>query len=403
MDNDAKSITLKLLDYCRTNDWAGYEPYDVLNSGLMAALPMLDSRLPRLVLTQFLKRSPINVRSALRIPKTQNPKALGLFLSGLTNLTRAGMSVGDEAVPQLIERLKALRSQNTPYWCWGYNFPWQTRTVLVPRWAPNLVCTTFAASGLLDVFELNRDETLLNIAASAAEYILNELYWTSGEVCGFGYPLPAVRNQVHNANLLAAALFCRIYALTGDEKFLAPAIRAARYTVAQQYPDGRWDYGQGSTQKWVDNFHTGFNLSALRSIGRVLETTEFEEPVARGFRFYRDHFFREDGAVRYYHDRTYPIDTHCAAQSIITLLDLSDLHPENAGLAQAVFEWTRNHMWDKKRNCFYYRILRSCTIRTSYMRWTQAWMFLALSMLVRSSASPAIQSDRPVLAEVQAC
>ena len=398
MDN-AQSITLKLLDYCRSNDWAGYEPYDVLNSRLVAALPMLDSRVPRLVLTQFLKRSPVNIRPALRIPKTQNPKALGLFLSSLVNLSRAGMPVDQGDIPHLLKRLVDLKSQSS-YWCWGYNFPWQTRTVLVPRWAPNLVCTTFAATGLLDVFEMNRDEQLLDMAVSAAEYILNELYWTRDDVCGFGYPLPEVRNQVHNANLLAAALFCRIYALTGREKFLEPAVRAARYTTTQQYPDGRWDYGQGSTQKWVDNFHTGFNLSALRSIGRTLKTTEFEESVARGFRFWREHFFREDGAVRYYHDRTYPIDTHCVAQSIITLLDLSDLDPANAGLAQFIFEWARDHMWDKKKNYFHYRILRSCKIRTSYMRWTQAWMFLALSMLVSPPQAQAHESDRLALSEV---
>jgi len=401
MDNDAKSITLQLLDYCRSNDWAGYEPYDVLNSRLVSGLPMLDSRVPRLVLTQFLKRSPVNIRAALRIPKTQNPKAIGLFLSALVNLNRAGIQTGDGDISYLIERLVALKSTTAPYWCWGYNFPWQTRTVLVPRWAPNLVCTTFAAAGLLDVFELRQDETLLKMAVSAAEYILNELYWTRDEVCGFGYPLPEVRNQVHNANLLAAALFCRIYTLTGQEKFLEPALRAARYSVQQQYPDGRWDYGQGSTQKWVDNFHTGFNLSALRAIGRTMDTTEFEESVALGFRFWRQHFFREDGAVRYYHDRTYPIDTHCVAQSLITLLDLRDLDPGNAALAQSIFEWARDRMWDKKKHYFYYRILRSCTIRTSYMRWTQAWMLLGLTMLVSPPAVLDANSRRPALAEVR--
>jgi hypothetical protein len=45
-------------------------------------------------------------------------------------------------------------------------------------------------------------------------------------------------------------------------------------------------------------------------------------------------------------------------------------------------------MWDEKRGYFYYRILRTGTIRTSYMRWTQAWMFLALSVLLADSASP---------------
>ena len=396
MDNEVNSITLRLLDYCRANDWAGYEPYDALNSKIVASLPMLDSRIPRLVLTQFLKRSPVNVRPLLKIPRTQNPKALGLFLSGLVNLSRAGIAVERGDIQRLVERLIALKSQTSPYWCWGYNFPWQNRTFLVPRWAPNLVCTTFAANGLLDVFEWKHDKALLEISVSAAEYILNELYWTSADACGFGYPIPECHVQVHNANLLAAALFSRIYILTGQKKFLAPALDSARYSVRQQYANGRWDYGQAATQKWVDNFHTGFNLSALRFIGRTLGTEEFEGSVALGFRFYREHFFREDGSVRYYHDRTYPLDAHCVAQSIITLLDLRDLDPANSDLAQRVFAWAKKHMWDEKRNYFYYRILRSCTIRTSYMRWTQAWMFLALSMLSTADRLP-LRELSPVL------
>ncbi len=388
MDKVIQSVTLKLLDYCQTNNWAGYEPYDVLNSRLFTALPLLDSKLPRLVLTQFLKRSPVNVRSLFMVPKTQNPKALGLFLSAFVSLSRVGVATEEDHIQQMVERLIALRSKDTSYWCWGYNFPWQTRTVLVPRWAPNLVCTTFAASGLLDAFEQRQDERYLGMAVSAAEYILNDLYFTSGNsVCGFGYPLPDVHNQVHNANLLAAALFCRVYKHTGQERFLAPALDVTRYTVAQQNADGGWDYGEGASQKWIDNFHTGFNLSALRSIGRIMQTSEFEAPVRHGFEFYRVHFFREDGAVGYYHDRFYPIDTHCVAQSVITLLDLKDLDPDNVQLARSVFEWARQRMWDDKGGYFYYRILRLCTIRTSYMRWTQAWMFLALSMLLVESAS----------------
>jgi len=43
-----------------------------------------------------------------------------------------------------------------------------------------------------------------------------------------------------------------------------------------------------------------------------------------------------------------------------------------------------DHMWDD-RGFFYYRVLRLCTIRTSYMRWSQAWMLLALSTMLGES------------------
>jgi hypothetical protein len=43
-----------------------------------------------------------------------------------------------------------------------------------------------------------------------------------------------------------------------------------------------------------------------------------------------------------------------------------------------------NHMWDD-RGFFYYRVLRLFTIRTSYMRWSQAWMLLAIATLLKES------------------
>jgi rhamnogalacturonyl hydrolase YesR len=376
------------LAYCRANNWAGYDPYDAVNSKAFAALPFLNSRLPRLVLTQALKRSPINIRWLLLIPKTQNPKAIALFLSAFLKLSRIGVAEAGDLVELMIERLIALRSQGVPYWCWGYSFPWQTRTIAVPRGAPNLVCTTFVGNALLDAYEQRQDTRCLSMAVSAAEYVLKELYWTgSDSVAGFSYPLPDLRNQVPNANFLGAALLCRVYKHTSKQKFLGPALKVARCAAAMQHPDGSWDYGEAPSQRWIDNFHTGYNLCALQSIGRDAETTEFESRIRRGLDFYRGHFFREDGAPRYFHNRTYPVDIHCAAQSIITLLSLKDLDPTNVSLARSVLQWAMNHMWDEQ-GFFYYRVLRLCTIRIPYMRWAQAWMLLAMSTLLSESDMP---------------
>ena len=392
MSNEVQAIILKLLAYCRANDWAGYDPYDALNSRLFGALPFLDSRFPRLVLTQALKRSPVNFRRLLLIPKAENPKAIGLFLSALLKLSALDLPDHENLISLMVDRLIALRSPGVSCWCWGYSFPWQGRTTVVPKGEANLVCTTFAANALLDYYEQRQASQCLNMAISAAEYILNELYWDDGSSAGFSYPAPSNRVQVHNANFLAAGLLCRVYKHTGDEKFLAPALRAARYSASKQHGNGSWDYGEAPSQRWIDNFHTGYNLCALRSICRDADTSEFEPCIRRGFDFYQRHFFRADSAPRYFHNRTYPIDIHCVAQSIITLLTFRDLDPRNAELADSVFRWAMNHMWDD-RGFFYYRVLRCCTIRTSYMRWSQAWMLLAVSTLLCESGGVEMSAD----------
>jgi hypothetical protein len=386
----------KHLKYCRENDWAGYDPYDALNSGLFKSLPILDHRIPRLVMTQVLKRSPINFRALMMMPKTQNPKALALFLTSFLKLTTAQLPDREQLIEYMIERLIELRSPGEKYWCWGYSFPWQGRSILVPRGAANLICTLFVANALLDAYEKRQDSRCLAMAVSAAEYILNVLYWTEGDSVGYCYPLPGVRGHVHNANFLAAALFCRIYKHTGEEKFVAPALKATRYSVARQEANGSWMYGEDKTQQWVDNFHTGYNLSGLLSISRDLKTTEFDSSIRRGFEFYRSNFFLKDGAVKYFHDRTYPLDTHCVSQSMITLVEFKDFHPDNISLACSVFRWCMDHMWSEK-GFFYYRVLPFYTIRTSYMRWTQVWMFFAMATLL-SESGVGVQEGSPALA-----
>jgi hypothetical protein len=395
---DPKIAARQLLDYCVANDWAGYDPYDALNSKLFEALPVLNNRIPRLVLTQLLKRSPWNVRSLLQIPKTQNSKGLGIMISALIKLTRSGMLNQPELILSLADKLAAMRSPDMAQWCWGYSFPWQTRTIVVPRGAPNAVCTIFVASSLLDLFEHTRDEKYLAMAASAAEYV-RKLIWSGPDgVVSLSYPLATQRSLIHNANFLGAALFCRIQKLARKDHLLEPALKLARYSARAQKPDGSWPYGELPTQQWVDNFHTGYNLSGLRTIGQALGTSEFEPCVKRGFEFYRTHFFTSEATPRYFHDRTYPVDSHCVAQSILTLLEFQDLDSTNIAQAHRVFDWAMTNLWDDE-GYFYYRRLPFMRIKTSYMRWVQAWMLLSVATLVeddekRSAGKPVNGSSK---------
>ena len=311
-------------------------------------------------------------------PETQNPKALALILGSQIRLHRLGLLVRTDQIDAVADRLVQLRSPSIDDWCWGYSFPWQTRTVLVPRAAPNLVCTVFVANALLDLYELRGDTANLEYARSAADYLLNELLWSTGEtIHSFAYPLSTSRVPVHNANLLGAALLCRVARMTGKSGYMEPALRVARYSAARQRADGSWLYGEARTQQWVDNFHTGFNLSALASIGRDAATREFDHCLRTGFDFYRKHFIRPDGAPRYFHDKTYPIDVHCVAQSILSLVEFRHLHPDSLQQANAVLRWAMSRMWDRA-GYFYYRCLPCLTNRIPYLRWSQAWMLSAL-------------------------
>jgi hypothetical protein len=105
-----------------------------------------------------------------------------------------------------------------------------------------------------------------------------------------------------------------------------------------------------------------------------------------GEEFYRTRFILDDGRPRYFHNRTYPIDIHCIAQSILTMVCLRDLHPGNLALANKVFEWALRNMLSED-GYFYYRSYGVFKNRISYMRWSQAWMALAIAALIEASGA----------------
>jgi rhamnogalacturonyl hydrolase YesR len=377
--NNLQNAITSLLDYCRANQWAGYDPYDALNSKVFKSTPFSRSKLCRIAFTQAMKRSPINFRPLLGITKQQNPKGLAVFATALLKLPGAEVEA-----KEVLDLLVKSRSTDRPYACWGYNFAWQNRVTLVPRGEPNIICTTFAGNALLDAYEKYHDPEYLRTALSAAEFLLNGLHIEKcgTEIC-FSYT-PKDREQVHNANLLGAAFLARLYQHTNNNELLGYAISAAEFTVNRQAADGSWPYGESSTQKWIDNFHTGYNLIALRRISSSTGLNQFDESIRKGFDFYKNHFFGDDGVAKYYHDRTYPIDIHAIAQSIITLVEFRDLAGDSLSVAEGVFKWAIRHMRDAD-GWYYFQKGPFITKKGPYMRWCQAWMLLALAVLAEAS------------------
>ena len=379
-------ITQELLDYCLKQDWAGYDPYDALNSRVFRATPFFRSKYCRIAFTQFMKRSPINFRPFFRVPKKRNPKGTALFVSALLKLKKSGLYQDDATIRSLTDDLIASRSSGQPYTCWGYSFDWQTRGYLVPEGSPNIICTTFAGNALLDAWEAYQRTDCLEHAVSASHFLVerlcDEMY--DAEAC-FNYT-PITQSRIHNANLLGAAYVARVSAAVGDKSALGLVQRAARYSVRKQAADGSWPYGEASTQQWIDNFHTGYNLCALQMIKEKTGSGELDETIREGLAFYTAHFFRKDGAPKYFHNRTYPLDIHSAAQSLVTLSKFGD-SPDVIELIRAVLSWTCKEMRNGNGS-FYYQSKALFTNRLLYMRWSQAWMLLALSEILENNLLP---------------
>ena len=374
-----------LLHYCRSNSWAGHDPYDALNSALFNAIPCSDQRLPRLAFTQLMKRCPVNLRPFLKVPRQQNPKGIALFCSAFVALARNGVIPLSE-VATMANTVLSLRSAGYPESCWGYNFPWQTRTYLVPRGTPNIICTTFAGNALLDAYDLCGTQEWLDAAASAGRFLLTGLNRTTSSAGSCFSYTPLDDSRIHNANLLGAAFLARLCQYQPASEFKHQALSSTRFSSSAQRPDGSWFYGETPRQRWIDSFHTGYNLTALQTIQRHLPEANVTTAIDKGLTFYLAHFLTREGHVKYYHDRTYPIDVHAVAHAIVTIVEFADSGRVTLEAADRIVDWSLRNLYDDA-GFFYYQKWPGKTVKISYMRWGQAWMLLALSKLSLARSS----------------
>ena len=130
-------------------------------------------------------------------------------------------------------------------------------------------------------------------------------------------------------------------------------------------------------QSWVDSFHTGYNLDALSAYQEMTGDHSYDSCLQRGAADSLEHFFEKDGAPKYYDHQKYPIDIHCPGLLPVSLHRLHCL-PEHRELVCRVLDWTFSHMQDR-RGYFYYQLKPGISSRISYMRWSNAFMFHALS------------------------
>ena len=390
MDNELERAYSSLAAWCRERDFAGHDPFDALNSRLFQATPFKHSRAARLLWTQLFKRSPLSLRKIARVSAGRNPKGTALFaLAALAEFRRTRAGATEREARGLLSELQAARIEGWMGAAWGYNFDWQGRAFFAPVGTPTIVPTAFAARALLEAARDLKDESYLRVARSSCDFILNDLpriEETDLEVC-WSYS-PVDRTRIFNASLLAAETLCAVGAATGENELCEWGVRGARYVVNRQRADGSWAYGADGYQSWADSFHTAF---VLTSINRVIASSpqcldEFSASLKRGYEFWRSSFFLADGWPKYFHDRLYPVDTHSAGAAIVALLDLQELDGDAPALARKIALWSIRHL-RSEQGFFYYQRRRFYTVRTPYMRWSQAWMLYALARLMEEVGS----------------
>lgn len=386
MDNLPETIKYsfdRLSGWCEAEEYKGYDPYDGLNSRFFRSLPFIrDNRYARLAWIQFFKKSPLNFRKLTGVDKDYNSKAIALFLSSFCNLYRKyGKPEHLDKVSFFSGKLIEMRNKSWSGSCWGYNFDWQARAFFQPKNTPTVVATTFAGCALVDAYEITGNRKFLDHARSACDFVLKDLNRTFAEDGSFAFSYsPLDKSVVFNASLLGSRLLSRVFSHTGEQELVETARLSVKYCCERQNDDGSWAYGTYNYHRWVDSFHTGFNLECLYDYMKASGDKSFEKNFNKGIQYYLSNFISEEGIPKYYNNKVYPADIHAPAQLIITVLKAGS-YEHYSELINKMIIWTIENMQSGK-GYFIYRKNKYFSSAIPYMRWAQAWMFYAFSTFI---------------------
>ena len=357
-------------------DLLGYDPYDGLNSPLFNSPRLSGSRLLKMAWIQLCKRSPINLRPLLGIPRVANPKGLALLiLSHETRLNGGMEGLAPLVLEEVESRLWAMKDKQ--YGAWGYGFPWQNRSFFFPRGLSNTVVSSFVGRALLHRWLRTGNAIYLNHAEDIVHFFLHDL-WRSQMEEGICLSYSALdRSQIINTSLLAAQFLCAFSHVKKHEQIDLLVPKLLQFALLTQKSDGSWPYGLAPNQKWIDSFHSGYNLCALHACMAEYPGEGLELALQKGCSFYENHFFGKNGEAFYYADQSGPVDIHSIAQAIITLKQLDRYFDNGKRLKDRVISWAMDHMWDEHRKTYAFQRHRYWTNRINYNRWSQAWMHYA--------------------------
>lgn len=405
---DAADVLERVLDTARRDDFEGSSKHDALNAPWLEKLAGT-SRPRRLVATQLVMRSPIDVRNVVGVRKARNAKGLSLFSRALLSRYRV---TGDERYAKEARELldwlighpsyavaAAGPGSTFPGLGWGYPYPWQDVGFFAPRNFPNRVVTSFVGQALLDAYETLGEERYLDATSDVVRFLLDApktLFEDDRHRCVSYVPDEAVTWIVMDVSVLVGALAARLGALRGESALIAEGSRLVRYVVSKQTDEGAWFYAEPPSASHIthDHYHTGFILDAILVYGQAAGSDEFAESYTRGLDFYRRRLFEPDGEARFMSDKRYPVDIHGCAQGVITFALQQKVQGEGAEMSRRVLDWTVEHMWDPKSDWFYYQQRRApggVLYRTKIreLRWCQGWMSWALASHLESCGAPA--------------
>ncbi|MEI6152998.1 MAG: hypothetical protein WCQ90_02815 [Deltaproteobacteria bacterium] len=387
-NEEIKDILYAVLEKAEREVYLGYSKFDGLHSPMTKALSFGFWPL-RLLWTQVVMRSPINIRPLLFVKKGINPETMALFARSNLDMVAGGeqYTFAGRASRCLDWLLANGESGRDLYHglCWGYHHPWQSPGFYQPPGFPNCYITVIVAEALLHGYRVLKDERYLQAARRACDFILNDLivlHETDQEKSISYVPNMRTDFTVVNINALCAALLSQVGVMTGESILVGEARKLMNFVARLQTDYGAWYYTTDPRQSLVahDNYHTGMILDAFLIYQRITGDERFRVVLDKGLSFYRERLFTAGGAPCWSSDKEFPYDAHGAGQGVLTFALAGDLQ-----MSYRILSWSIDHFY-KGDGEFSYQKGRLWDKNFTLLHWCNGWLARGLSTYLLMAA-----------------
>lgn len=380
MQNKLENI-YRLEQWISDNGFAGFGPYDLRDW-------LMQNNIPKFLWKFFFGFEllfPLSIRKILNIKCKENAKAIGLLFTSYVNLYKfTSKKIYLDKAEKCKKWLLNNYAKTKKGIGWGYPFDWDT-IIFIPKGTPSSVVSYHVGEGFWNYYKLKKDKKALEVCNKICEFFINDLkidQINKNIVC-FSYT-PLDNFHVHNSNLFVAEFLIKVGKEINNKRYVNLGKKAVNYTISEQRKNGLMKYWGDIQSKYdnrfMDHFHTGFELRMLYSISKLTKSKKYLESFDKLYNFYRKNYFNKKLFPKWDPENLYPLDIHTFAEAILCNCYFKEKFNEKItyNLIEKVSEIMRT-----KEGWYIYLIDKKFGIKFKwkipYLRWGQAWMLRAFS------------------------
>lgn len=324
--------------------------------------------------------------------KKRFPIADAHFILGYINLFKIKKKDEflNEAIKVSDELIKTAVSGYSGY-CWGYPFNWQTSLGLSKKGTPLITTVPYCFEAFLSLYDVTKEQKYLDVAYSISKFVSEDINDNPvsklSSACSYS---PLDNSMVINANAYRGFLLMEAYHRYGVYEFKEKAVRNINFVLENQNSDGSWLYAANNpNDAFVDNFHTCFILKNLYKANARLRGQDIHNAITKGYSFYRKNLFTNNAIPKPYailkRFQLVQIEIYDYAEGISLGVLLKNEIPgafEIAKkLARDVYLFYKLPDGHFTTRVYKYKLHNT----VPYLRWPQAQMFFALTMLLSNA------------------